>query len=68
MFCFCDNSVKSGEEKDAYGKRVISFETFREICQKYIVVVCIKLEFSMEVCRQMEEAGIKDYVVFEAPL
>lgn len=65
VFCFCDNSVKKGEEKEVCGKRVVSFAALQEICQDYIVVLCIKLEFSLEICRQMEEAGIIDYVVFE---
>lgn len=66
VFCFCDNSVKIGEERKACGKRVISFEEFCGICHNYIVVVCIKLEFCLEVCKQLEEAGVKQYVVFEA--
>lgn len=66
VYCFCDNSVKNGEEKEVCGKRVISFERFQEIYQDYIVVVCIKLEFCLEVCGQLDEAGIKDYVVFDA--
>lgn len=65
VFCFCDNSVKKGEEKEVCGKRMVSFATLQEIYRDYIVVLCIKLEFSLEVCRQMEEAGIEDYVVFE---
>lgn len=66
VYCFCDNSVKNGEEKEICGKSVVSFEAFREIYQNYIVVVCIKLEFCLEVCRQLDEAGIRDYVIFEA--
>lgn len=66
VFCFCDNSIKRGEEKEVCGKRVISFAEFRGICHDYITVVCAKLEFCLEVCRQLEEAGARDYVVFEA--
>lgn len=66
VYCFCDNSVKNGEEKESCGKRVVSFEVFRKICRDYIVVVCVKLEFCLEVCKQLDEADVKDYVIFEA--
>lgn len=66
IFCFCDNRVKGEDEEKLCGKKVISFERFIEICQEYIVVVCIKLELCLEVCKQLERVGVKGYVVFEA--
>lgn len=66
VFCFCDNAVKGSDIKDVCGKNVISFDRFMEIRQEYITVVCLKPEFSLEVCRQLEDAGIGDYVVFDA--
>ncbi|MDE7177467.1 MAG: LicD family protein [Lachnospiraceae bacterium] len=66
VFCFCDNRVKGDDEKEISGKKIISFERLLEIWQEYIVVVCIKLEFCLEVCNQLEGAGVNSYVVFEA--
>lgn len=66
IFCFCDNKVQGDDEKKICGKRIISFEKFMEIWQEYIVVVCIKIEFCLEVCKQLENAGVDNYVVFEA--
>lgn len=65
VFCFCDNAVKGSDEKEVCGKRVISFDRFMEIWPEYITVVCLKPEFSLEVCKQLENAGVKDYVVYE---
>lgn len=66
VFCFCDNSVKGSDVKEVCGKQVISFDRFMEIRREYITVVCLKPEFSLAVCRQLEDAGIGDYVVFDA--
>lgn len=66
VFCFCDNKVKGDDEKEIRGKKIISFEKFMEIWQEYIVVVSIKLEFCLEVCNQLEDAGVNNYIVFEA--
>ena len=66
VFCFCDNAVRDGDEKEVCGKKIISFDRFLEIWQKYIVVVCLKTEFALEVCKQLENAGVKGYVVYEA--
>lgn len=66
--CFCDNAVKEKEEKEFRGKKVISFDRFMETWQEYIVVVCLKLEFSLEVCKQLESAGVRGYIVFQALL
>lgn len=66
--CFCDNAVRSKNEKEVCGKKVISFDRFMEICQEYIVVVCLKLEFSLEVCKQLESAGVREYIVYQALL
>ena len=66
VFCFCDNAVRSGDEKEVCGKKIISFDRFMEIWQKYIIVICLKPEFALEVCKQLENAGVKGYVVYEA--
>lgn len=66
VFCFCDNAVRGSDDREVCGKRVISFDGFREIWQEYITVLCLKPEFSLEVCKQLEEAGIEGYVVYEA--
>lgn len=66
VFCFCDNAVKGSDVKEVCGKQVISFDRFMEIWREYITVVCLKPEFSLAVCRQLEDAGIGDYVVFDA--
>lgn len=66
--CFCDNAVKGNAEKEVCGKKVISFDRFMEIWQEYIVVVCLKLEFSLEVCKQLESAGVREYIVFQTLL
>lgn len=66
VFCFCDNAVKGSEVKEVCGKQVISFDRFMEIWREYITVVCLKPEFSLEVCRQLEAASVEDYVVFDA--
>ena len=66
VFCFCDNKVKGDDEKEVCGKRVISFERFMDIWQEYIVVVCLKLEFCLEVCKQLEDAGVNNYVSYVA--
>lgn len=66
--CFCDNAVKGNDEKEVCGKKVISFDRFMENWQEYIVVVCLKLEFSLEVCKQLESAGVRGYIVYQALL
>lgn len=66
VFCFCDNALKGSDEKEVCKKRVISFDRFMEIWPEYITVVCLKPEFSLEVCKQLEDAGVKGYVVYEA--
>lgn len=66
VFCFCDNAVKGSDVKEVCGKQVISFDRFMEMWREYITVVCLKPEFSLAVCRQLEDAGIGDYVVFDA--
>lgn len=66
VFCFCDNKIEGDDEKETCGKRIISFERFMEIWREYIVVVCVKIEFCLEVCKQLEDARVDDYVVFEA--
>lgn len=57
--------VGGADEKEVCGKRILSFEKFLEIWQEYIVVVCVKTEFCMEICRQLEDARVDDYVIFE---
>lgn len=66
--CFCDNAVRDNDEKEVCGKKVISFDRFMETWQEYIVVVCLKLEFSLEVCKQLENAGVRGYIVYQALL
>lgn len=64
VFCFCDNAVKNGDVKTVCGKKVISFEKLVEIYRDYIVIICLKLDFCLEVCSQLERAGIEDYLVY----
>lgn len=66
VFCFCDNAVKEKEERELYGKKVISFERFLEIQQDCITVISLKMKYSLEVCRQLEEAGVESYIIFRA--
>lgn len=64
VFCFCDNAVKNDDVKTVCGKEVISFEKLVEIHHEYIIVVCLKLDFCLQVCRQLDHAGIEDYLVY----
>ncbi len=66
VFCFCDNAVRDSDEKEICGKNVISFDRLLEVWQKHIVVVCLKPEFALEVFKQLEGAGVRGYVVYEA--
>lgn len=66
VFCFCDNAVKGSDAREVCGKQVISFDRYMEIWREYITIVCLKPEFSLAVCRQLEDAGVGDYVVFDA--
>lgn len=66
VYCFCDNAVKGDDEREVCGKKVISFDKLLEIWQGYIVVVCLKVEFCLEVCKQLEGAGVGEYVVYDA--
>lgn len=66
VFCFCDNAVKCNEERVLCGKRVISFERFLEIQEDYITVLSLRMKYSLEVCRQLEEAGVENYIIFRA--
>lgn len=66
VFCFCDNAVSGSDEKIVCGKKVLSFERYMEAQGKYITVVCLKPEFSLEVCKQLEDAGVNGFVIFEA--
>lgn len=68
VYCFSDNKVKGTDEIEVCGKKVISFERFMEVWQDHIVVVCLKLEFCLEVCKQLEDAGVRGYIVYEALL
>lgn len=65
VYCFCDNSVRGDEEKQACGKSVISFEKFMKIYREYVVIVCLGLDFCMEVCKQLDDAGVEDYLVWD---
>lgn len=65
IFCFCDNVVQDKEERELYGKKVISFSKLKEIWQEYIIVICVKMEFCIEVCKQLEESEIKSYIIYE---
>lgn len=65
VFCFCDNSVKDGDEEVVDGKRVISFGRFIEIHKEYIVIVCLSYSFCMEVCGQLDEAGVENYLIYD---
>lgn len=64
IYCFCDNAVQSDDEKTVHGKRVISFDTFMKIYQQYIIVICLKFDFSLEVSRQLDDAGVENYLVY----
>lgn len=66
VFCFCDNAVKGDEERELFGKKVISFDRFLEIQKDYITVLSLRMKYSMEVCRQLEEAGVENYTIFRA--
>lgn len=66
VYCFCDNAVKSNEERELYGKSVISFERYLEIQQDYITVLSLKMKYSLEVCRQLEGAGVENYFIYRA--
>lgn len=66
VYSFCDNAVSDECERELCGKRVMSFSELLEVWQDYIIVVSLKMEFCLEVCKKLEENGIKDYVVYEA--
>lgn len=66
IYSFCDNAIADNNEAELCGKKVISFSELMEIWQNYIIVVSVKMEFCLEVCRKLEENGIRDYVVYEA--
>lgn len=65
VYCFCDNAVRSSGEKQACGKKVIPFGEFMEIYRDYIVVVCLGYNLCLEVCRQLDDAGVEDYLVYD---
>lgn len=64
VFCFCDNSVTEGDEKSICGKTVISFQKLLEIHEKYVVVISTGSDFIDAISRQMDEAGIEDYLIY----
>lgn len=65
VYCFCDNAVKSSSEKQMFGKKVVPFDEFMEIYKDYIVVLCLGYNFCLEVCRQLDDAGVEDYLVYD---
>lgn len=64
VYCFCDNAVQNDDEKTVHGKRVISFDTLMKIYQQYIIVICLKFDFSLEVSKQLDSAGVENYLVY----
>ncbi len=65
VFCFCDNAVKNGERKFLFQKNIMPFDKYKEIYQNYITIVCLGYNFCMEVCEQLNKAGVKDYLIYE---
>lgn len=61
IYCFCDSKVK-GKVK---GKKVISFQNLVDIYKgrDIIVLVCVGVNYTEEVCNQLEVFGIDDYLV-----
>ncbi|MDE6662366.1 MAG: LicD family protein [Lachnospiraceae bacterium] len=66
--CLCDNTVKGNDEREFCGKKVISFDRFMEIWQEYIVVLCLRAESCLEVCKQLENAGVRGYIMCQTLL
>lgn len=65
IVCFCDNSVPGGEERELFGKKIISFDQFLKIHRDYITIVCMGFHFCVEVCKQLDDAGAGDYLVYD---
>lgn len=65
VFCFCDNKVKNNDEEVLDGKRVISFSRFMEIQHEALVIVCLGYNFCMEVCKQLDDAGVENYLIYD---
>lgn len=64
VFCFVDNDASlSGDV--IYGKRIISFEELKGICENYTVVIAARLSFAYEIKEQLENNNIYDYQLFE---
>jgi len=63
VFCFCDNRIKE-EEEELYEKRVISFQKLVEIHKEYVIVISAgkNNNYNIEMGRQLEEAGIEEYL------
>ncbi|MCM1237585.1 MAG: hypothetical protein NC489_46570, partial [Ruminococcus flavefaciens] len=64
VFCFADNNA--GLSGDViFGKKIISFEELKGICDDYTVVIATKLSFAYEIKEQLENNNIQDYQLFE---
>lgn len=64
--CFCDNRIKAGTREELYGKDIISFQKMKEICSRYVIVICVTVSGGHleEICRQLEQAGISHYLIY----
>lgn len=67
IFCFCDSKIKSGTEGEVAEKRVISFQRLTEIYKenKYVIIVCAGVNYTEEICNQLEAVGISDYFAYD---
>ncbi len=64
VFCFVDNNASLSED-EICGKKIISFEALKGICDDYTVVIATKLSFAYEIKEQLENNNIYDYQLFE---
>ncbi len=61
VFCFCDIRITGSDEGERFDIKIISFQKLKEIYESYIIVVCVGSSYVMEVCNQLDEAGMKSY-------
>lgn len=61
---YCDNNTRIvGTQK--HNIEIIGFEDLKKIAEPYIIIICADFKKSYTISKQLEEAGIMDYLPFE---
>lgn len=61
--CFVDNDINK-QGSTLLGKKIISFEQLKEIHKDYSIIIGVDLSKAYSIAEQLEDAGIKNYLVF----